>query len=177
VGKRVVPPLPFLSLPRLTYGSRISRREGTVEFFDLFRWGLIVVVSITALFPLNVPLAALAYKVRLGPRPVPLEPAAFWGRAALAALALAGMSVVLVVLDLVLVAADIPAGVVHLGLLMLYIPPAVWVLFRVFALEDALEGLSLFLIYVLLPGLPLLLLYALFHLPLLPAESWLAPTV
>jgi hypothetical protein len=147
-----------------------------VEFFELFRWGLIVVVSITALFPLNVPLAALAYKVRLGPAPVPMEQAAFWGRATLAALSLAGMTLVLVAVDTVLVNVDVPAGVVHLALLMVYIPAAVWVLFRIFALDDALQGLSLLLLYVCLPGLPLLLLYALFHLPWLPAESWLAKT-
>jgi hypothetical protein len=147
-----------------------------VEFFELFRWGLIVLVSITAVFPVNVPLAALAYKVRLGPAPVPLEPAAFWGRATLAALSLAGMSLVLLAVDTLAVNADVPAGVVHLVLLMLYIPAAVWVFFRVFALDDGLQGLSLLLIYVLLPGLPLLLLVGLFHLPLLPAESWLAKT-
>jgi hypothetical protein len=147
-----------------------------VEFFDLFRWGLVLLISVTVVFPLTVPLAALAYKVRLGPAPVPMEPAAFWGRAALAALSLAGMSLAAVALDLLLVAADMPAGVVHLSLLMLYIPAAVWVLFRVFALEDGLEALSLLLIYVLLPGLPLLLLYALFNVNLLAADGWLAPT-
>jgi hypothetical protein len=147
-----------------------------VEFFELFRWGLIVLVSITALFPLNVPLAALAYKVRLGPAPVPMEPAAFWGRATLAALSLAGMTLVLIAVDRVLVNVDVPAGVVHLALLMLYIPAAVWVLFRIFALDDALQGLSLLLLYVCLPGLPLLALCALFQLPWLPAENWLAKT-
>jgi hypothetical protein len=149
-----------------------------VEFFNLFRWALILIVSVTIAFPLNVPLAALAYKVRNGPAPVPMEPAAFWGRATLAALVLAGLSLVTSLIDYVLVSsAEVPANVVHLGLVLAYLPAAVYIVFRVFELEDPFQALSLFVLYVCLPGLPLLLLYALFdlRLPFQLAEGWLAP--
>ena len=46
----------------------------------------------------------------------------------------------------------------QLVLFMVYLPTAAWFVFWMFALEDLLQALSLYLLYVLLAGLPLLLL-------------------
>ena len=148
-----------------------------MEFYDLFRWGLVLILSVTVPFPLNVPLAALAYKVRLGPEPVPMEPADYWWRSALAAFFLALLGLITAGLDyLLVVQADIPAGVVHMALLLACFPAGVWLTYRVFELEDLLQGLSVFMIYIFLPGLVLLLLFNLFHWPLLLGDIWLAPS-
>jgi hypothetical protein len=146
-----------------------------VELFAFFRWVLVIIVTTTLFWPLTVPLAALAYKVRLGPQPVPMDTTAYWTRSAFAALGLAIMAVVLTGLDFLLIAGGgMPAGVVHFALLLLYAPLAVWFLTVMFALEDLLQGLSVFMIWVFLPGLVLGALSLIgFGLPLELAESWL----
>jgi hypothetical protein len=147
-----------------------------VEVFLFFRWVLVTIVTVTLFWPVNVPLAALAYKVRNGPKPIPLETQAFWVRSTFAALGLCLLALFLVGVDAGLVAAGVPAGIVHLILFMLYLPAAVWFVFWIFALDDGLEALSLLVIYVFLPGLVLGALYLLFDFraPLALAESWLA---
>lgn len=138
-----------------------------MEIFIFVRRVLVVFLAVTLYFPLNVPVAALAYKIRNGPKPIPLEPAPFWVRSTFVALGLALLSLAFLVLEYVLATlADFPAGIVHLVLSMLYLPAAVWYVFWVFALDEIAEGLSLFLIYVLLPGALLSALYWLgFELP------------
>jgi hypothetical protein len=150
-----------------------------VTVYALFSWALVTILAVTLLWPLNVPAAALAYKVRQGDRPVPFEPRAFWMRSAFAALGLAVLSLVALGLAYVLIqSAEFPAGPVHLVLVLAYVPLGVWYMFLMFAMDDLLEGLSLFLLYILLPGLPLLLLGWLFGLPRVLAERapWLVST-
>jgi hypothetical protein len=146
-----------------------------VELFAFFRWVLVITISTTLFWPLTVPLAALAYKVRLGPAPVPMPTSAFWTRSAFAALGLALMALVLAGFDYLGAASGFPPGVVHFALLLLYAPVAVWFLTVMFALEDPLEGLSVLMIWIFLPGLVLGALNLLFGfgLPLALAESWL----
>jgi len=130
-----------------------------VALFKFVSWCLVTLSVVTLLWPLNIPLAALAYKVRRGYLPVPLERGEFWFRSTLASLGLAGMTLVLLVLNYALVeGAEFKPEQVQLILLMLYLPAAVWLLFWAFALEDGIEAVGLFFLYVLLPGLPLLLI-------------------
>jgi hypothetical protein len=130
-----------------------------VELYRFFSQALAVLATITLAVPLSVPLAALAYKVRLGPKPVPFEPKPFWLRSAGAALGLALFTGVALGLERVLVAGvEFPAGPVHLVLFMAYLPAGVWLMFWMYALDDLIEGLGVFLIYLLVPGLPLFLL-------------------
>ena len=69
------------------------------------------------------------------------------------------MTVVLMGLLYALVeGADFTPPQVQLVLLMAYLPAAVWYLFWMFAMEDMFESLSVFLLYILLSGLPLLLI-------------------
>jgi hypothetical protein len=129
-----------------------------VGLFIFVSWSLGIIAAVTLSFPLNILLVALAYKVRLGYRPIPLEKDSFWWRSTFAALGLAGFTLVLLGLTYALVeGADFKPEQVELVLLMAYIPAAVWFLFLIYAMEDMLESLGVFLLYLLLPGLPLLL--------------------
>jgi hypothetical protein len=121
--------------------------------------GLRIIAATTFFWPLTIPLAALAYRIRLGQRPMPLEPGPFWLRSTFASLGLALLTVIGLALWLVLVVFfELPPGPIEVVLFLVYIPAAVCYLFWMYALDDMLEALGIFLIYVLLPGLPLLLI-------------------
>lgn len=130
-----------------------------MNVYAFFSISLAIIVLTTLFWPLTIPLVALAYRVRLGQRPMPLEPGPFWLRATFAALGLAGLTILMGILHLLLVYfMGLPPGPVAVLLFLLYVPAAVWFLFWIFALDDMLEAFGVFLIHVLLPGLPLLLL-------------------
>ena len=130
-----------------------------MPLFNFVSWCLLTIGVVTLIWPLNIPLLALAYKVRLGYRAVPLAKAAFWWRSTFGSLGLAGMTLVLMgVLYALVDGADFKPEQVQLVLLMAYLPAAVWYLFWMYAMEDMLESLSVFLLYILLSGLPLLLI-------------------
>jgi hypothetical protein len=134
-----------------------------VPLFIFISWCLTTIGVVTLIWPLNIPLLALAYKVRLGYRPVPLNKTAFWWRSVFGSLGLAGMTLVLMGLLYALVeGADFTPQQVQLVLLMAYLPAATWYLFWMYALEDMMEGLSVLLLYILLWGLPILLVGWLF---------------
>ena len=71
-----------------------------------------------------------------------------------------------------------PPGPVHLVLLLAYVPAGVLFLFWILAYEDYSEALSVLLLYLFLPGFPLLLidLYLRFWQPVSRAMSWLQQT-
>ena len=58
--------------------------------FLFFSWALVTIGAVTLIWPVNVPLAALAYKIRNGSGPNPLADEGFWWRSTFAALGLAG---------------------------------------------------------------------------------------
>jgi hypothetical protein len=132
------------------------------EFFEFFRQVLILLIIISLYFPINVPLAALAYKVRNGAQPIPLGIVSFWVRSLAAAMGMVILSLSLLGVDAVLTTGGLPAGPVHLVMFMMYLPLGSWWMFTVFALEDAWEGLSTLLLYVFLPGFFLVLLKLVF---------------
>src|SRR4051794_34903711 len=103
-----------------------------MEFFEFFRQVLILLIIISLYWPLNVPLAALAFKVRLGTSPIPLEPLALWLRSALAGLGMAVLSVSLMGFDKVLTHAGLPAGPVHLVMFLVFIPLGAWWMYKAF---------------------------------------------
>src|SRR5467141_791533 len=91
-----------------------------VDFYSFFSWTLTVTAVVTLFWPLNIPLAALAYKVRLGDQPMPLEPRPFWLRSTFAALGLALASLVALGLTFALArGAGFPMGPIHLVIVML----------------------------------------------------------
>ena len=129
-----------------------------MDFYSFFSWTLAVTAVVTLLWPLNIPLAALAYKVRLGNQPMPLEPRPFWIRSTFAALGLALASLVAIGLTFALArGAGFPIGPIHLVMVMLYLPVGVWYMFWMFEMEDLLGGLSVFFLYILLGAIPVLI--------------------
>lgn len=131
--------------------------------FGFFSWTLAVIAAVTLLWPLNIPVIALAYKVRQGPGPLALDFGPFLLRSTFAALGLALLTLVVLLLDYVSVEElNLPFGPVQFVLLLAYLPTAVWYVFWMFALEDFMQGLSLYVLYVLLAGLPLLIIGRLF---------------
>jgi len=143
-----------------------------VEVYLFFRWLLVVAVTVSVFWPLNVPFAALAYKVRNGQQPLPLETGPFWIRSTFAGLGMAVLALLAVLIDVLLVQADLPAGIAHVIVVLLFTPAAVWFLFWIYALDEMPQGASVLLLFVFLPGLPLALLWWLGVQ--VPADAWLA---
>lgn len=135
-----------------------------MDLFSLVSWSLVTIAVVTLIWPVNILLMALACKVRQGTQPIPLEGGELAWRCTFATLGLAGFTLVLLGLVYFLVeVAEMPPGPVQLAVLMLYVPAGVGFLFWILALEDLLQALSVFLLYMLLPGLPLLLIGHLTH--------------
>jgi len=130
-----------------------------VDLFAFVSWTVAVLCAVTLAWPINVPLMAFAYKVRLGTQPLDVEWPELWTRAALAAVGPAAMSLLLLALAYVLVKlAGLPQGPTVLVLFLLYLPAAVGYVSWCWGYDEFVDGLGLFLIYVFLPGLPLLLI-------------------
>jgi hypothetical protein len=133
-----------------------------MDIYGLFGWTLVVILIVTGAWPVNIPLAALAFKIRLGDKPLPFATKPFWIRSTFAALGLCVLSFVMLGLAYIFTRGlTLPGGPVYVVLVIGYIPVGVWYMFWMFACEDLLDGLSIFLIYLLLPGLPLGVLGAL----------------
>jgi hypothetical protein len=148
------------------------------EFFEFFRQVLIFLVTISLYWPLTIPLAALAYKVRHGATPIPLGTVAYWLRSTVAALGMVVIALSLTGFDATLTAADLPPGVVHLVIFALFVPLASWWMYTVFALEDFWEGLSTLLLFVFVPGIVLVLLHLAFDVKaphFLDIYEWIKP--
>jgi hypothetical protein len=134
-----------------------------VDLFEFLRYTVAWTATIALLWPLNVPLAALAYKVRNGAKPIDMPPSEFWTRSTFAALGLLVFAVAMVGLDYYLAfEAEFPPGPVHAIAFTAFLPVAAWYFFVLFALEDMGEGLGAAMLYLYLPMLVLLPLHGLF---------------
>ncbi len=130
-----------------------------MDLLAFLAWSLVVIHGVAVLWPVNTLFMAAAFKVQNGQAPMPLEGREFWTRATFAALGVAVLSFVFAGLAYVFVGAwEMPGGPVHLLLLLAYLPLAVALVFWLFALDDVLQALGIFGIYILLPGVVLLLL-------------------
>jgi hypothetical protein len=149
-----------------------------VDVFAFVGWVVAVLCLVTLAVPVNVPLMALAYKVRRGSEPLDVEGSELWMRCALGAAGPAGMSLLLLVLAYALIqGAGLPQGPTLLVLLMAYVPAAVAYVTWCWGFDELIDGLGVFLLYVLLPGLPLALIGWLVGLwrALAQAAPWLLP--
>jgi hypothetical protein len=121
-----------------------------------------VVVLVCAAWPLTVPLLALAVKVRRGTAPLDYEDQKeYWLRCTLGSLGIGVAAWIILGLMYGLIVElefSAAAGVIQLALLLLLIPAAAGFLFWALALEDFFQALSVFGIFVLVPGLPLALI-------------------
>jgi hypothetical protein len=153
-----------------------------VDLFTFAAWLLLAVVAVTIVWPLNIPLMALAIKVRRGTQPIGYEPGELWWRCALGSLGLAVLALIVVglcyglIVEMELTQA---AGPVQLGLLVVYFAAGVPFLFWALGLDDWVEATGIFFLYVFLPGLPLFGLGWLLALGdrVAPMVPWLAPAV
>jgi hypothetical protein len=150
-----------------------------VEPFHFVSWCLAITVTVALLWPVNLLFMALAFKVRHGTRRMDMEPAELWWRSTLASLGLAIISLIFVGLNYVLVwVIEMPQGPMQTILLLCYLPAAIAFIWWSLALEDLLDGTGIFLLYVLLPGLPLLLAGRMFGLwrAIEQAAPWFLPS-
>ncbi len=147
-------------------------------FFEFFRWVLIITISVSYLVPITIPLAALAYRIQLGTREMEFETDALWWRSAGMSVGFAVISFVVMYVDYLLTETGFPVGMIHVGLVMLYLPACVWYAFWMFAFDELYEGLSLFVIYLLIPGLLVAILVTMGAKlpPMTWVEGWIPAT-
>src|SRR5262249_17080869 len=173
-------PLPCLSVAAFPWPGLAFRPGGVpVGLFQLVTWALAVLVAVTLYWPFTIPLFALAYKVRHGTDPLPHEPGPFWLRSTFAALGLALMSLLLLISNAYLVESfPESAGPIHLILLMILVPAGALYLFWMYAFEDFFQALSLLIVYLMMTGIPLLLIdrFVRFWHPVAGALTWLQPS-
>jgi hypothetical protein len=128
-----------------------------VELYKFFWGALAWIATFAVLWPINVPVIALAYKIQHGARPISIEREELWYRSFLGAGMLALLTAGAVLVDYFLVdLTGFPAGPIHLVIFAGYVAAAAWLMFIAFAYTDLLEGLGIFTIYV---GLPVFLLF------------------
>jgi hypothetical protein len=136
-----------------------------VDIFGFVSWSVTIIVAVTLALPVNILLMALALKVGQGGKPIDMEGRELWTRCTLASLGLAAMSLVLLGLTYFLVrSVEMPQGPVQTTLFVAYLAAAVGYLFWMLALEDMIQALGAFLLYILLPGFPLLVIGRFTHL-------------
>jgi len=135
-----------------------------VDLFQLCSWCLVVVFGVTLIWPVNILLVALAFKVRQGGKPIDMEAGEYWFRCTFAALGLAVLSLATVAVEYALVcAAEMPPGPVQCTLLLLYVPAAVGFFFWIFGLDDLMHASSVFALYIILSSLPVLIIGRIAH--------------
>jgi hypothetical protein len=141
-----------------------------VELYKFFWGALAWIATVAVLWPVNVPLLALAYKVQNGAKPLSIEQDELWYRSLVGAGMLALLTVALLFLDYLFVdLTDFPSGPTHLVIFMAYVPAAAYLLVISFAFSELLEGLGVLIIYIGLPVLVLFLINAILGI----WEPWL----
>jgi hypothetical protein len=151
-----------------------------VDLFSFTAWLLLTVVVVTIIWPLNVPLLALAIRVRRAQQPIGYEPLELWWRSAAGALGLALLALIVVGLSYgLIIEMELKGarGPVHLVLLLVFFAAGIPFLFWILGLDDMVEAAGIFVLYVFLPGLPLFGLGCLLSLGdrVGPVVPWLAP--
>jgi hypothetical protein len=116
---------------------------------DSYGWGT-GLVTFLFLWLLNVLMAALAYKLHIGYKPIPMEPLEFGVRSLIVGSGLAAMLTVAYLVYCLTAfawaAPDATVNSVFWLLLMMYLPAGVAIVTWGFDLEDFVEGVSVFLI-------------------------------
>lgn len=149
-----------------------------MELFIFFRGLFAWMAAFAVLWPLNIPMAAFAYKVRLGNKPLDIDSDELWTRATLASLVLGLATVGFVFLDWFIIdSLAFPAGPIHVAVVMGYIPAGMWIMTLFFGFSDLMDGLSVFTIYIMLPVVVLWILYQIipWNPALTLAYDWLLP--
>ncbi len=129
-----------------------------VDIYGFASWCFTVMVLVTVAWPVNALFLALAVKISKGRSRLDLSLSELFWRSLGGSLGLAIASLVAMGIAYWLVGtAEVPAGLVHIGLLFIFVLTAIGFLVWILAIDDLGQTLSIFFLYVLLPGLPLLL--------------------
>jgi hypothetical protein len=116
---------------------------------DSYGW-VTGLVTLACAWALNILFAALAYKIHIGYKPLPMEPLEFGVRSLIVGSALAAMlCFAYLIYFLTAFAWEAPNALVNSVfwvLLMAYLPAGVGIVTWAFDLEDFVEGISVFLI-------------------------------
>jgi len=132
-----------------------------VDIFQFFWSTLAWTATVAVLFPLNVPMAALAFRIWRETKETDVEGSELWIRSSVGSFGVAVVCAVFVALDYVLAdLAEFPAGPIHIIAFAGFVAVACWVMFYVFSFEDYLQGVSLTIIYLFLPLIALFILNA-----------------
>jgi hypothetical protein len=111
------------------------------------------------LFPANVPLAVLAFRIWRETKQTDVEGSELWIRAGLASFGVAVVCAAFLALDYALAdLAEFPAGPIHMVAFVGFVAVACWVMAYMFSFEDYFQGASLTIIYLFLPLIVLFLL-------------------
>jgi hypothetical protein len=133
-------------------------RGQRVDIYGFASWCFTVMVLVTIAWPVNALFLALAVKISKGRSPMELSFGELSWRSLGASFGLALASIVAMGIAYGLVmTAEVPAGMVHIGLLFFFVLVAIGFLVWILAIDDLGQTMSIFLLYILLPGLPLLL--------------------
>jgi len=131
--------------------------------FEFFRKSLAWMATVAVLWPLNIPMAGLALKIRQGYKPIDMESEEYWWRCTFATLILEIITFAFIWADWLLTGIELPPGPVHLMILLAYLGAASWLFFVFFALEDFFQAFGMVLIYLYVPMTVLFLLNLLTH--------------
>jgi len=136
-----------------------------VDIFQ-FAWSMLAwTVTVAALWPLNVPMAALSFRIWRETRESDIEGSELWVRAFLASTSLAVLTILFVAVDWAIAdQAEFAPGVVHMTILVGFLAAASGIVVYIFSLDDFFQGVSLVIIYVFLPVIVLWLLNSLLGL-------------
>jgi hypothetical protein len=128
-----------------------------MELYNFFWGALAWVATFAILWPVNVPLLAMAYKIQNGAKPLTIEQDELWYRSAVGAGILAFMTVGFVFLDYFFIDwIGLPPGPIHLVIFMAYVPAGAYGMLISFAYAELMDGLGVLIIYI---GLPVLVLF------------------
>lgn len=125
-----------------------------MDFYSVLRGCLAWFTTIACLFPVNVPWLYLSFRINEGAvdESKRMDSDELWKRSLLAAFMLALMTLGFLVADSLLAQwLEFPAELTHPIILFAYVPAAVWLLTYYFSYEDAVEGVTLALIYLFMP--------------------------
>ena len=115
--------------------------------------------TVSVLWPVNIPMAGLALKIRQGHTPIDMEDDEYWWRCTGGSLVLAVATLVCIWVDHLLTGnLDLPAGPVHMVIFFAFIAAGGWLYELFFALEDFFAGLGMVMIYLYIPMTVLFLL-------------------
>jgi hypothetical protein len=130
-----------------------------VDIFQFFWSAIAWTATVAMLFPVNVPLAALAFRVWRETKETDVEGSELWIRSSLASLGVGVVCAAFLALDFVLAElAEFPAGPIHIVAFVGFFALACWVMAYMFSFEDYFQGVSLTILYLFLPLIALFLL-------------------